>query len=50
VIDTLDRLPQAGDEGLRLKQQLETKLLEHRQYIEKWGEDLPEIRNWQWDA
>jgi xylulose-5-phosphate/fructose-6-phosphate phosphoketolase len=48
VMDTIDRLPQTGDKGLQLKRLLEDKLLEHRQYIEKWGEDLPEIRNWQW--
>jgi xylulose-5-phosphate/fructose-6-phosphate phosphoketolase len=31
-----------------LKQQLKDKLVEHKQYIEKYGEDLPEIRNWTW--
>jgi xylulose-5-phosphate/fructose-6-phosphate phosphoketolase len=50
VMDTIDRLPQTGAKGLRVKEQLEHKLLEHRKYIEKWGEDLPEIRNWQWNA
>jgi xylulose-5-phosphate/fructose-6-phosphate phosphoketolase len=50
VIDTIDRLPQLGEKGLQLKEQLEDKLLEHRKYIEKWGEDLPEIRNWHWTA
>jgi xylulose-5-phosphate/fructose-6-phosphate phosphoketolase len=27
---------------------LEEKLVEHRAYINKNGEDLPEIRNWKW--
>ena len=48
VMDTIDRLRQTGYEGIRLKQQLEDKLIEHKQYIDKHGEDMPEIRNWQW--
>ena len=48
VMDTIDRLPQTGDKGIYLKQQLKDKLIEHKQYIDKYGEDLPEIRNWKW--
>jgi len=48
VMDAIDRLPQTGDKGAYLKQQLEDKLVEHRQYIDKYGEDMPEIRNWKW--
>jgi xylulose-5-phosphate/fructose-6-phosphate phosphoketolase len=47
VIDTIDRLPQTTD-GAALKKHLQDKLVEHRRYIEKHGEDLPEIRNWRW--
>ena len=42
------RLPQTGDKGIYLKQQLKDKLIEHKQYIDRHGEDLPEIRNWKW--
>jgi len=48
VIDTIDRLPQTGAKGIYLKAQLKEKLLEHKQYIDKHGEDMPEIRNWTW--
>ena len=48
VIDAIDRLPQIGSEGAYLKQQLNDKLVEHQQYIDRYGEDMPEIRNWLW--
>ena len=48
VMDTIDRLPQTGEKGIYLKQQLKDKLIEHRQYIDKYGQDMPEIRNWTW--
>jgi xylulose-5-phosphate/fructose-6-phosphate phosphoketolase len=35
VMDTIDRLPQTGDKGIYLKQQLKDKLIEHKQYIDK---------------
>jgi xylulose-5-phosphate/fructose-6-phosphate phosphoketolase len=50
VMDTIDRLPQTGEKGIFLKQQLKEKLLEHRMYINKHGQDLPEIRDWKWSA
>ncbi len=50
VIDTIDRLPQTGGEGANLKQILADKLVEHRQYINANGQDMPEIRNWRWTA
>jgi xylulose-5-phosphate/fructose-6-phosphate phosphoketolase len=48
VIDVIDRLPQLGNKGIYLKQQLRDKLVEHKQYINTHGEDLPEVRNWKW--
>jgi xylulose-5-phosphate/fructose-6-phosphate phosphoketolase len=48
VMDVIDRLPQTGDKGVYLKQQFKDKLVEHRQYINKNGRDLPEVRNWKW--
>ncbi|MFD2935731.1 phosphoketolase family protein [Spirosoma flavum] len=49
VMDVLDRLPQLGNKGSYLKQMLTDKLIEHKQYITRNGEDMPEIRNWKWD-
>jgi len=49
AIDVINRLPQLSDEAAKLKLMLEEKLIEHRTYIDKHGEDLPEIRNWKWN-
>ncbi|MEI7728748.1 MAG: general stress protein [Verrucomicrobiota bacterium] len=45
---TMDRLPETGDQGFYLKQQLNNKLIEYKQYIDKNGKDLPEVRSWKW--
>ncbi len=37
VMDVIDRVPQTGDKGVYLKQQLKDKLIEHKQYIDKNG-------------
>jgi xylulose-5-phosphate/fructose-6-phosphate phosphoketolase len=50
VMDTIDRLPQTGDKGIYLKQQLKDKLIEHKQYICKYGQDMPEVRGWKWNV
>ncbi len=48
VIDVIDRLPETGSRGDYLRQQLQDKLIEHKQYIDRYGEDMPEVKNWSW--
>jgi xylulose-5-phosphate/fructose-6-phosphate phosphoketolase len=51
VIDTIDRLPEkTGSKGTYLKEEMKRKLVEHREYINKNGVDLPEIHNWEWPS
>jgi xylulose-5-phosphate/fructose-6-phosphate phosphoketolase len=49
AIDVINRLPQISEKAVKLKLMLEKKLVEHRIYINKHGEDMPEIRNWKWN-
>ena len=46
--DVIDRLPQLGSRAAHLKQALRDKLIEHRQYINMFGTDMPEIKDWKW--
>jgi len=48
VADVIDRVPGLGAAAAYTKQALRDKLVEHRQYIERYGEDMPEIREWTW--
>ena len=48
VMDALKYLPQLGDKRSALNEWCKNKLIEHKQYISEYGEDMPEIRNWTW--
>jgi xylulose-5-phosphate/fructose-6-phosphate phosphoketolase len=48
VIDVIDRVSKLGSKAAYVKQQMRDKLIEHKHYIEKYGDDMPEIRDWKW--
>lgn len=48
VEDVIDRVPKLGAKAAHLKQKLRNKLIEHKQYITEHGQDMPEIREWNW--
>ena len=48
VADVIDRVPALGPRAAYAQQAIRDKLIEHRQYIARYGEDMPEIRNWRW--
>jgi xylulose-5-phosphate/fructose-6-phosphate phosphoketolase len=50
VQDVLDRLPDLLDKGAWLKQEMQDKLIGHKQYIRTHGVDMPEIRDWLWKS
>ncbi len=50
VMDVIDRLPSLGSSAAYLKQQMRDRLIEHKAYIIEHGQDMAEIRNWQWSG
>jgi xylulose-5-phosphate/fructose-6-phosphate phosphoketolase len=50
VCDVIDRVPHLGSRAAHLRQAMQYKLIEHRQYICEHGQDMPEILNWRWAA
>ena len=48
VGDVIDRVPGLGTRAAYVKQALRDKLIDHKTYIRKYGQDMPEIRNWHW--
>jgi xylulose-5-phosphate/fructose-6-phosphate phosphoketolase len=46
--DAIDRVPRFRYTAAHVKQMLHDKLIEHKAYINKHGDDMPEIRDWKW--
>ena len=49
VMSAVYNLPQLGNTASYLIQEMQDKLVEHRQYITTYGQDLPEVRDWKWN-
>src|SRR5260221_9450079 len=50
INDVIDRVPELGARAAYFKQAIRDKLIEHKQYICKYGDDIPEITGWRWSA
>ena len=48
AIDAIDRVPQLGSSAAHVRQELVDKIIEHKHYIRRYGEDMPEIAGWLW--
>ena len=48
VHDVINRVPKLGYLAAYVSQEMRDKLIEHKQYIIKHGQDMPEIVDWRW--
>jgi len=48
VSDVIDRVPKLGPRAAYAKQAIRDKLVDHKQFIRRYGEDMPEIAGWRW--
>ena len=48
VSDVIDRVPKLGARAAYAKQAIRDRLIEHQQYISRYGDDMPEITGWRW--
>jgi xylulose-5-phosphate/fructose-6-phosphate phosphoketolase len=48
VMKVVDCLPHLGSAGVYLQQRCRDKLIEHKQYIDRHGQDMQEIVQWKW--
>jgi xylulose-5-phosphate/fructose-6-phosphate phosphoketolase len=47
--DVIDRVPGLGARMAYVKQMLREQLIEHKEYITKYGDDMPAVRDWTWE-
>jgi len=50
VADVINRVPKLGYLAAYAKQTVRDRLIDHQEYITKYGDDMPEIRDWKWPA
>jgi xylulose-5-phosphate/fructose-6-phosphate phosphoketolase len=48
--DVIDRIPQLRARAAYAKQAIRETLIQHKEYIRRHGEDLPEVRDWTWSG
>ena len=48
ISDVIDRVPKLGPRAAYAKQTIRDKLIEHKEYIARYGDDMPEISGWTW--
>ncbi|TWF80625.1 xylulose-5-phosphate/fructose-6-phosphate phosphoketolase [Pseudonocardia hierapolitana] len=49
AIDVIDRVPRLRPIAGHYRERLKNTLIEHRQYVRTYGEDMPEVAEWKWE-
>ena len=44
----IKKLNKKGEKELNLYKQMDSLLAKHNEYVRKYGQDIPEVRNWKW--
>ena len=50
VMDAIDRVPGLAERAAYVSQAMREKRIEHRRYVDTHGDDMPEVRDWQWQG
>jgi xylulose-5-phosphate/fructose-6-phosphate phosphoketolase len=50
VSAVIDLVAGLGARAAYVQQAIRDKLIEHKEHIARYGEDLPEVRDWRWSA
>jgi xylulose-5-phosphate/fructose-6-phosphate phosphoketolase len=50
VMAVIDRVPHLAPRAAYAKQAIRDKLIDHQQYIARYGDDMPEITGWRWGS
>ncbi|HEY9816294.1 MAG TPA: phosphoketolase family protein [Candidatus Obscuribacterales bacterium] len=48
AMDVIERVPSLQSTGAYVMQMLRDKLIDHKHYIARYGQDMPDIRDWMW--
>jgi xylulose-5-phosphate/fructose-6-phosphate phosphoketolase len=48
VWDVAERVPKLASRAPHIRQAMQSKRIEHREYIRRHGDDLPEVKDWVW--
>jgi xylulose-5-phosphate/fructose-6-phosphate phosphoketolase len=48
ALDVIHRVPKLGKAAAQQERFLHNRLIEHKLYIDEYGDDMPEIRDWKW--